>query len=92
MPPIQVSEPWHIKREVQLGHIISTLTVAASAVVWAGKVDQRIAIVENQLVVQHERDERQDKTSHEMDMMLLAQFEKIDAKLDRLIESKRGGK
>ena len=32
-------EAWHIKREVQLGHIITTITVAVGMVMYFGKIE-----------------------------------------------------
>lgn len=80
---------WHLRREIQLGHIITTLSIAASAVWYVAKVDQRISLLEAQFSVQHDRDERQDQATAEAMGLLRAQLDRIDAKLDRLIEAKK---
>lgn len=80
---------WHLKREIQIGHIITTLTVAVSVIVYVGKIEQRVAILEAQEATQRERDERQDKIASESLSMLRAQLDRIDSKLDRLMERKR---
>lgn len=85
-------EPWHIKREIQLGHILTTLTVAVSALVYVGKLEQRIALIEQQMSLQHERDDRQDKAAGDALGALAQQLARIDAKLDRIIEARNGGK
>jgi len=72
-------ERWHLKKEIQLGHLITTLTVALSAVVYINKIEQRVAVIESQMV-----------TQRESATLLRAQLEKINDKLDRLIE--RGSK
>ena len=79
-------QPWHIKREIQLGHIVTTITVAVAAVVYIGKLEQRIALVEERLVAQRERDTQQDKVTSDALATMRAQLERIDVKLDRLIE------
>lgn len=79
-------EPWHIKREIQVGHIITTVTVVCAMVVYFGKLEQRIALIEQQAIAQHDRDERQDKASNEAISLLRSQLDKIDGKLDRLID------
>lgn len=77
---------WHLKREIQIGHIITTLTVAVSVVVYVGKIEQRLAVAESQIAAQRERDERQDKVLAEAMARLGAQLERLDGKLDRLVE------
>ena len=77
---------WHLKREIQIGHIITTLTVAVSVVIYVGKIEQRLAVVESQIATQRERDERQDKVLAEAMARLGAQLERLDGKLDRLVE------
>ncbi len=70
---------WHLKKEIQLGHLITTLTVAISAIVYVNKIEQRVAVVESQMLYQKE-------TSS----VLRSQLDRINDKLDRLIE--RAGK
>ena len=77
---------WHLKREIQIGHIITTLTVAVSVVIYVGKIEQRLAVVESQIATQRERDERQDKVLADALVRLGAQLERLDGKLDRLVE------
>ncbi len=83
------SAGWHLKKEIQLGHIITTLTVGISAVVYIQKIEQRVAVIEAEVIHQKERDAMQDKNTAEAFLMMRAQLERIDAKLDRLIEAKR---
>jgi heme exporter protein D len=85
-------DPWHLKREIQLGHVITTLTVALSAVLYIGRMEQRIALVEQHLRVQRERDERQDSAMQEKTLALSRQLERMEAKLDRLIERNQSPK
>lgn len=70
---------WHFKKEVQLGHLITTFTIAISAVVYINKIEERVSIVETQIVSQKENNN-----------LFRGQLEKINDKLDRLIE--RGSK
>ena len=68
-------ERWHMKKEIQLGHLLTTFTVALSAVIYINKIEQRVAVMETQMVAQRESAG-----------ILRAQLEKINDKLDRLIE------
>lgn len=85
----RITDGWHLKREIQLGHIITTLTIAASAMWYVGKIEQRIALLEQQLQLQHDRDDRQDKLTADALSLLRTQLERMDAKLDRLMEKQR---
>lgn len=68
-------ERWHLKREIQVTHVISTLLLLGAVFAYVQKVDQRLTIVETQLTAQREAS-----------IIQRAQLERMDAKLDRLIE------
>ena len=72
-------ERWHLKKEIQLTHVISTIVVIGAVLAYVSKIEQRLTIVETQLLAQR------DAT-----LLQRAQLERMDAKLDRLIE--RGSK
>lgn len=89
MPPPSapaLQQGWHLKREIQLGHIITTLTVAVSVLAYLGKQEQRIVLIEQRLEQQRERDERQDRSAGEDKKLFVERLDRMDAKLDRLIE------
>ena len=79
-------ERWHIKREFQIGHLLTTLVMATSVIIYVGKMEQRIALVEQSVQQQHERDERQDKAIAEGLRAIDVRLSKLDDKLDRVIE------
>ena len=84
---------WHLKREVQLGHIITTCTVLFSVIWYAGKLEQRIALVEQSqmqvTLAQKERDDRQDKLASDALAMLRQQLDRLEQKLDRVIGGRK---
>ena len=73
------AERWHLKKEIQLTHVISTIVVIGAVLAYVSKIEQRLTIVETQLLAQRDATLQQ-----------RAQLERMDAKLDRLIE--RGSK
>lgn len=77
---------WHLKKEVQISHIVTTLLVSASVLLYVSKLEQRIALIEAQDQMQRDRDERQDRATTDARDALRSQLERMDAKLDRLIE------
>lgn len=85
---VETSNGWHLKKEIQLGHIITTVTVAVSAVLYIQKIEQRVALIEQSVSMQRERDDRQDHAMGEATQLLRQQLERIESKLDRLVERK----
>jgi hypothetical protein len=79
---MQEDRGWHLKKEIQLGHVITTLSVIVSVIWYAGKLEQRIALTEQQVtqIVSSQKDR---------EAMLVQRLDKIEAKLDRLIEVRR---
>jgi hypothetical protein len=76
-----MSEPqerWHLKKEIQVTHVFATLALVGSVFVYVQKIDQRLTIVETQLIAQREAS-----------VIQRAQLERMDAKLDRLIERQK---
>ncbi len=72
-----MSEPerWHLKKEIQVTHVVSTLLLVGAVFAYVSKIDQRLTIVETQLMAQRDAS-----------VIQRAQLERMDAKLDRLIE------
>ena len=68
-------ERWHLKKEIQVTQVISTLLLVGAVFAYVSKIDQRLTIVETQLIAQREASAVQ-----------RVQLERMDAKLDRLIE------
>lgn len=77
---------WHLERTVSLGHIITTLTVAVTAVAGWKDMDKRVALIELATVQQRETDRQQDTHSKEALDALRSDLRDISIKLDRLIE------
>ena len=86
--PLPKPEPWHIKREIQIGHLITTMSVAFSVIWYAGKLEQRIALVEQSIVMQRDRDTAQDNQASVAYEQMRRQLDRMDSKLDRIIEAK----
>lgn len=82
----QESDRWHLKREVQLSHIITTLAVAASAVIYVQKIETRLALIEQAQADQRAKDLQQDERAANAMREVYERLKHIDGKLDRLIE------
>jgi len=88
-----VEPGWHLKKEIQLGHVFTTLTVAFSCFLYVSKIENRLTLVEqlqtSAISAQHERDDRQDKTNAELMQLVRTQLERMEGKIDRIAEKKQ---
>lgn len=66
---------WHLKKEIQITHVFTTLALVGAVFAYVSKVEQRLTVVETQLMAQRDAA-----------VIQRAQLERMDAKLDRLIE------
>jgi hypothetical protein len=66
---------WQIKKEIELSQIITILVVAVSVSIYIGRIEQRVAILETQM-----------EAKKESDANMRIALDKINEKLDRLIE------
>jgi hypothetical protein len=91
----KVTEPkdeWHLDRRLQITHILSTAAMVVGATLYLGDIRKDVEVLKSQQAVQAVRDQKQDADQVELKRDLQGQFEKIDAKLDRLIEAKARSK
>lgn len=80
---------WHLKKEIQLTHIISTVSIAVAAMWYVGEIKRDVEMLKAQASTQDSRDERQDKTAAGMSAALEKRLDRLDEKLDRLIEGRK---
>lgn len=86
-------EPWHVDRKVPLAIIVGMVLQAGGLIVYfknrEAEFMQRIALVESQVNSQHDRDDRQDKASTLANEQVQKRLDRIEEKIDRLIEKGR---
>lgn len=81
-------DQWHLKREVNISHIIATATLAIGLISWGMKMDQRMTRLEALVAAQREVDTRQDRATDQVMGGVTGRLDRIDNKLDRLIEAR----
>lgn len=80
---------WHLDKKVPIS-LIAALLMQFAMGIWAiADIKKDVEILKVEASRQHDRDDRQDKTTADALLQLREQLKHIDAKLDRLIE-KRG--
>lgn len=78
-------EPWQIDKRIPVALVLALLTQAAAAVIWAARVDARIAVVESHVEATKDdptRITRLESAGSEVSRRL----GRIEDKLDRVLE------
>jgi len=70
---------WHLKKEINLAHVITTVGLVVSVFVWVGDLDKRIT-TNAQLIAFMQQ--QQDKDTKRVERRL----QNIESKLDKLLE------
>lgn len=84
-PERRSPEGWHVRKELHLGHLLTTMAMVGAGFVWAKGVDTRLALLETHRDEQLATDARQDAAAREAWARLESRLSVVDAKLDRLI-------
>lgn len=87
----QEDRPWHVDKTVNLGHLLTTITMATGLFMWGSKMDTRVAVLEEQKVVQARTNEQHEQADREIRLAIKDGIAEVSSKLDRLIWEKRGG-
>jgi len=83
-------ESWHLDKKVPIALIVAMLTQFAGVVWFIGQLAKDIELLKADTAVLHQRDNQQTDSLKEALRLMQDQFQRLDSKLDRLIE--RGSK
>jgi hypothetical protein len=75
---------WQLDRRVSLGHLITTVTFLVAMVLWGGRLETRLVLLEDGLPRQASVDARQDAASLRLRQEIRDELRRLNAKLDRL--------
>lgn len=85
---------WALDLKVNVGHILTTLGLAAGLFTWGSAIDRRLAVLEEKASTQASIDTKQDSASQAATLLLRAdlagmkaEISETNRKLDRLIEN-----
>lgn len=76
---------WHIEKTINLSHLITTIGLAASVMIWASKMDTRVTVLEAAAAVQTRQNERAEQEAKDMKTTIAVQYVQLNDKLDKLI-------
>ena len=91
---------WHLDKKVPIALVVALLVQAGSTIWFGAKLDSRVVALEDARLVQHQTDDKQDKSGAdsitvlrteraEAINLLRSDIKDVSAKLDRLIERDR---
>ncbi len=82
------NDSWHLDKKVPLSLIFAML-IQAAMVIWAvADIKKDVEILKSRVTTQSDRDDRQDKSMSDAVQQFVSRLERIDSKLDRLIEKR----
>lgn len=73
---------WHLDKNISVGHLLTTLALAGSVLVWAMSMDTRVTVLEAELAHSQKYDERMERDWRETMQKLESALIRIEAKLD----------
>jgi hypothetical protein len=71
---------WHLKKEVQLTHLISTILILVSVVTYVGKIEQRLAILEDREIAAKARDIEMMRLQEQTLLRFQTQLDRIETR------------
>ena len=82
---------WHLDRRLQITHILSTLAMGVGAVLYVGDIRKDVEVLKVQQTAQNVKDNAQDRANEQWRMDAQTRLDRIDDKLDRLLDYTRNG-
>ena len=84
-------EHWHLSRSISLSHMLTTVALVISGVVYVGDIDTKVEKQGIQIESLQKEVERQRDDTKQMFGQLRDDMKGIDQKLDKLIERELNG-
>ena len=87
-PERRAKQAWHLDKTVSIGHLITTLTVAGSVLIWAMNVSTRVSVLESEVVHGKLMDERLESQLKESVQRIEAAVVRIEAAVAQKADKK----
>lgn len=81
---------WHLKKEVQLTHIISTIMTLIAVVIYVGKIEQRLAILEDREIASKARDVEMLRMQEQTLLRFQTQLDRIETRQIQMLSATGG--
>lgn len=83
------NDQWHLDKKVPLSLIFAMLVQAAMVILAISDIKKDVEVLKAQTVSQRDRDDRSERITNETFQLLRNQLDKMDQKLDRVLESRK---
>jgi hypothetical protein len=87
--PDQPAKKIRFDGTINLGHIISAITVLMGIMAGWAMMDKRVVVLEEARLMQAQIDKRQDETLSDMRRMMREDMRDVNNKLDRLLDRRK---
>lgn len=81
-------EHWHLDKRLNVGHLLTTIVIAGSMFMWASNMESRIATITADVENIESNQANQTEALRREISYLRGSVDKLNDKLDRLIERK----
>jgi hypothetical protein len=91
---MEQTQGWHLDRRISIGHLVTTATLLVAMMLWAGRMDTRISLLEVSLTRQVAVDRRQDEATQRLREEIREELRSLNEKMDRYLGERskpRGG-
>jgi len=82
-------DQWHLDKKVPLSLIFAMLVQAAMVILAISDIKKDVEVLKAQTISQRDRDDRSERVTSETFQLLRNQLDKMDQKLDRVLESRK---
>lgn len=83
---LNTDENWHLDKKVPLGLILAMIVQVIVITVYIGDIKKDVEVLKAYNTAQHERDIQQDMAQARQLLVVTNWLERMDGKLDRIIE------
>jgi len=80
---------WHLRKEISIGHIVTTVTVAAGVLLAYADLDKRVSLNSQAINQASLAAEKQEQRSTQALKEINDALRRIEARLDRVIDGRR---
>ena len=85
-----IDKDWHLEKTVSISHIVATVTAIVAIVTAWGNLNTRLSLLEQSITAYAAAEIKRDTEGKEFKIEIRAAVNRINDKLDRLIEGGRG--
>lgn len=83
---------WRVDKTLSVGHLLTTIVIAGSALVWALRMEGRIVAIEEAVKTQGVTNRQHETSLRDLTTAVREDLRALNGKVDRLIERQQGSR